>query len=1027
MDYAVFASLAPIALLVTLVTLVFAWKRRTVPGAPALVVYLGMVAGLLVFNSLELYSTTEETSQLWAQLSYIFFAFLPPAWLFYALHYTGRTAWLAPRRFWFVLVVPALTVLFAQTNDLHHLIWEEWTFERLPEGFLVLRVMEYGQWFWIHLLNIYIMLAAGSYLVWSDFFTTHPVYRRQMVWSTSGVIVPLVSNILYLAQPAEALRLDFTPVGFAVSGVLFAVGVYRYRLLTLNPIARSVLVEMLPDGVLILDDQYRLVDFNPAARTILNLPNPAPVGLPVDQIWPESRLWLNYPPVPAGSSSHAPSAGVPAGRRAWDDLPTRPDVIRVERNGHRRAYSLLISPIKPPGAFGRGQAGWLLLFSDVTRRVEAESGLVAVNAALAESNQAQAEANTRLRELNEELESRVEARTRALALHASELESIATISSQMRQAISQDELLKILLEDTYLQLGAEAGYIFLLENGELVLRRIVRQAAGEGSPAAEDLALVEGLRHPPARDPLWETVETGKILHPRRPDLPLAPAAGEPQLFYAIASGQEKVILVPIRSADRTMGLLVLSFAAGPERAFADFERGLLAVAEMAGNALQRVRMMENLEALVNARTRSLSILYEITSVTNQFFDLPALLQRILEMMMDVLHLRMVLIHLFDEEGAVHLAASAGLDRERIGRLPALLDPDAPWQRVRALEKIVIVPSGESAGAPAPAGSNPAVPLLTAVPANTVDAGPAPDSPAAIALPVRAKGQLLGVLTILDESIDRFSTEDVALMAAIADHTGVAVESARLRHLAEQAAVMEERQRLARDLHDSVTQTLYSLVLFSEAGIDALDAGAPDKAARYLTRLRETSQQALREMRLLIFELRPLALQREGLAGALRYRLDSVERRSGVDAVLEINQSALLPEAVENGLYNIAQEALNNIIKHALANQVIVRLTAAPCPPPAAPGLIASLPARTRVELEIIDNGRGFQMEEDGTQSGQSQPGPGAPHLTGGLGLSNMRERARELGGALSIQSTTGQGTSVLVTLELEDTAHDIH
>jgi signal transduction histidine kinase len=272
-----------------------------------------------------------------------------------------------------------------------------------------------------------------------------------------------------------------------------------------------------------------------------------------------------------------------------------------------------------------------------------------------------------------------------------------------------------------------------------------------------------------------------------------------------------------------------------------------------------------------------------------------------------------------------------------------------------------------------------------------------------VGVPVHAKGRALGVMSVFGRSMATFSPEDIALLAAIADHLGGAVENSQLRQKAEQAAVVEERQRLARDLHDSVTQSLYSLVLFASAGREALDPAymrengeddvvsespSVEAARRMLNRLTEVSQQALKELRLLIFELRPLALQKEGLTSALRSRLETVEQRAGMRAVLLADHAASLPAEIESGLYGIAQEALNNTLKHAQASQVTARFEVWP----------------DRVELEISDNGRGFSFDPDAAGVG--------------FGLASMRERALALGGELSVRSEAGRGTSILVHLK---------
>jgi signal transduction histidine kinase len=163
-----------------------------------------------------------------------------------------------------------------------------------------------------------------------------------------------------------------------------------------------------------------------------------------------------------------------------------------------------------------------------------------------------------------------------------------------------------------------------------------------------------------------------------------------------------------------------------------------------------------------------------------------------------------------------------------------------------------------------------------------------------------------------------------------------------------------------------------------------------------VTRLGEAAQQALKEMRLLLYELRPLALQQEGLVGAVQQRLDAVEKRAGVDTRLLVEGMLDLPAPVDAELYHIIQEALNNAMKHAAARSVTVRIRA----------------ERARVEVTVTDDGRGFD--------------PGGVGDAGGLGLPSMRARAERLGGSLTIRSHPGEGTTVAVCVDGPEVPHAI-
>lgn len=203
---------------------------------------------------------------------------------------------------------------------------------------------------------------------------------------------------------------------------------------------------------------------------------------------------------------------------------------------------------------------------------------------------------------------------------------------------------------------------------------------------------------------------------------------------------------------------------------------------------------------------------------------------------------------------------------------------------------------------------------------------------------------------------------------------------------AEELATMKERNRLARELHDSVAQTLYGLSIQAEVASRRLDAGRVEEAQSNLAEIREGTQQSLAETRLLIFELQPPILQKEGLAAALRYRLDAVEGRSGLRISSDLADDSL-PPAVEGALYGIAREALNNVIKHSQASEVHISL----------------LCADGRVQLSISDNGHGFELGSE----------------AGGIGLRSMQERAELVNGRFAITSTPGQGTIVNVEVPL--------
>jgi signal transduction histidine kinase len=197
-----------------------------------------------------------------------------------------------------------------------------------------------------------------------------------------------------------------------------------------------------------------------------------------------------------------------------------------------------------------------------------------------------------------------------------------------------------------------------------------------------------------------------------------------------------------------------------------------------------------------------------------------------------------------------------------------------------------------------------------------------------------------------------------------------------------------ERQRLAQELHDSVTQSLYGISLYAQAATGNLRLGQVEQAGQYLEDIQNTAQESLADMRLLIYELRPPILEKEGLVATLQNRLTSVEDRVRIKSNIQTNLTERLPTQVEEGLYQITREALNNIIKHAHAKNILIRLQK----------------ETDFVFMEIVDDGDGFE--------------PDTIRRTGCLGLANMQECARSRSWRLQIESSPGNGTRIKVEVE---------
>jgi signal transduction histidine kinase len=256
-----------------------------------------------------------------------------------------------------------------------------------------------------------------------------------------------------------------------------------------------------------------------------------------------------------------------------------------------------------------------------------------------------------------------------------------------------------------------------------------------------------------------------------------------------------------------------------------------------------------------------------------------------------------------------------------------------------------------------------------------------------LSVPLKVDLQPIGVLNILNKPGD-LTQEDIRIINLFADQAAIIIEHVRLQHQAERFAVLEERQRLARELHDSVTQALYSVTLYADAARLAFSRKQWEALERNLQEVRNMAREAMYDMRLLVFELRPFMLEKEGLASALRARLAAVEARAGLKTEVQVEGERRLPIGIEEELYRIAQEGLNNVVKHAKASVVKIHLKY----------------EEDAVHLEMIDNGTGFD--------------PNASR-SGGVGLRGIQERVQKSGGRLKIDSSPGKGTRLAVKIPI--------
>jgi signal transduction histidine kinase len=261
-----------------------------------------------------------------------------------------------------------------------------------------------------------------------------------------------------------------------------------------------------------------------------------------------------------------------------------------------------------------------------------------------------------------------------------------------------------------------------------------------------------------------------------------------------------------------------------------------------------------------------------------------------------------------------------------------------------------------------------------------------PDMRSFLGVPIVAPEGVIGAFYLTEkEGADDFDASDQEVIELLAAHAAIAITNARLYERSRELSILSERNRLALELHDAVSQKLFSLVLTAEAAGTLLEREGDAAAARaQVAKVQESARQALDELRSLIFELRPPDLLRDGLCGALRKHVEVVRALQPGEIELELDADLDTDPVRAREILRIAQEALGNALRHADAEHMWVRLTG----------------TDGRVVLEVRDDGVGFDPDAAAVRSRR-------------LGLTSMEERAERLGGRLSVESAPGAGTTV--------------
>lgn len=432
---------------------------------------------------------------------------------------------------------------------------------------------------------------------------------------------------------------------------------------------------------------------------------------------------------------------------------------------------------------------------------------------------------------------------------------------------------------------------------------------------------------------------------------------------------------VPIKAYGRSIGQIYLTEKIDAPEFTVEDQQLIEMLASHAAAAIENARLYQKVlgsEHQLAERNEELGLMYSMATAVSSSMDLDRLLEVILGRVMNIFHADAGEMFLLEEaEGvyrkAIHLGGASDafweIDRFRVGEGfmgQVALTGSPKWtnnlrEDDHFLRKAVVESGYETL----------------------------------VCAPLIAPGKVTGVLSLAFKGRRPVEDRDIGLLGAVGAGVGIAVENARLYRRARRVAVLEERERIGMDLHDGIIQSIYAIGLGMEYARLTFEDKVPEAAGR-LEHAIEGLNKVIRDIRTYILDLQPSRIRTDDLQEALGRLVREFKANTLVEVELKVDEDALeyIQDQASEVLFHIAQEALANTAKHARASRVLVSL---------------SRFSNSDLTLQIIDNGHGFEVESQ-------------PDLLG-HGLSNMRERARKLGGELDVVSSPGEGTTITVRI----------
>ena len=547
--------------------------------------------------------------------------------------------------------------------------------------------------------------------------------------------------------------------------------------------------------------------------------------------------------------------------------------------------------------------------------------------------------SAQLQESYAHLEQRVADRTRELA-------ALNAIASVVSRSLDLEAVLNDALDKTLEVTGIEAGGIYLLQEDSGVLTITVHSGLSPQFVAEIDnLKTGEGF--------------SGRVIKTGEPVI-VSDLATDARLTRPVVSdsGFHSAAVFPLVSRGTVLGSCFLVTRDLREFSQQDIEL-LTSIGSQVGVAVENARLFTQVEQ----RMQELEALYRADEELYRHLDLEEVLQTLVDVAADILEADKSSLMVWD---AHHERLVEGAAR---GFSPT------------TLAHMSFAP-GEGIAGRVATGDGPVIVKDVHTDPRVARRITDPEGIRSFMhVPIEIGDQVFGVFNVSYTQPRAFGDEERRLFTALAQRAALVIENAQLYERAQELAVVEERSRLARDLHDAVTQTLFSASLIADV-LPRIWERDPDAAWGRLEEVRELTRGALAEMRTLLLELRPAALADAEMGELLRQLAEATTGRARVPVTVDVTEECALPPDAKVALYRIAQEALNNVAKHAGAGHATVSLCCEP----------------GRVELCVSDDGRGFDPSEISPDS---------------LGLGIMRERVEAIGATLTVDSQIGCGTEV--------------